>query len=463
MRLRTKLAIYTAKLISILIKLLHRGSGATLPGYAAHKIDPDILSAMSGMVHGKVIAVMGTNGKTTTSSILTHALRQDGKKVVSNQTGANMRNGIICAFALAADWRGRLDADYACIEVDENASLHVLPLLKPDCIVITNLSRDQLDRYGEVDIVRDRIIAAISSVPDARLVLNSDDVISYTLSYVCRNPVTTYGISEQIFDSSACSESRESIFCRACGAKLEYDAFYYGHIGIWHCPSCGASRPAPQHSASGISLHDGSYSFCLDGTPVRSGARAPYNVYNTLAAYTALNSIGISTPKQFAAATETFDYANNREDIFRIDGARVQLHLAKNPIGFQQKVSLILQDPEPKDVIIQINDTAQDGRDISWLWDVDFQYLANANAASISLCGTRRYDMGLRLKYEDIPHGFTSDMRGTVKKLAAEGTGNLYIVVNYSGLYQLVGILTELQKGERHHGTKNRASVSRSA
>lgn len=446
MRLRTILAVYAAKLTSLLIKLLRRGAGATLPGYAAYKIDPNILSVMSKMVSKQTIVVMGTNGKTTTNSILNHVLSTQGKTVISNRTGANMQNGIIAAFALSADWKGRIHTDYACIEVDENESINVLSKLKPDCIIVTNLSRDQLDRYGEVDLVRSKVQAAIASVPDALLILNSDDVISYAMSYDCPNPVITYGIGEQIFDSRAGAGSRESIFCSRCGAKLEYDIFYYGHLGIWHCPNCGADHPAPNWLATDITQDDEeNYAFHVGDVRIQTNAHAPYNVYNTLAAFSALCTLRIVEPSAAADAIRSFNYQNNRELIVHINGSRFQLHLSKNPIGFQQKISLVLKDSKPKDVIIQINDTAQDGKDISWLWDVDFQFLADANAASITLAGSRRYDMGLRLKYEDIPHSFTTDMRQTIQTLAATGTGNVFIIVNYSGLYQVNQMLKELE------------------
>lgn len=445
MRLRTILAIYAAKLTSLFIKLMRRGAGATLPGYAAYKIDPNILSVMSKMVSKHTIVVMGTNGKTTTNSILNHVLSAQGKTVISNRTGANMQNGIIAAFALSADWKGKIHTDYACIEVDENESIHVLSKLKPDCIIVTNLSRDQLDRYGEVDLVRDKVLSAIKSVPDALLVLNSDDVISYAMSYDCPNPVITYGIGEQIFDSRAGAGSRESIFCSRCGAKLEYDIFYYGHLGIWHCPNCEADHPAVNYLATNITQQEESYSFSVGSTHIHTNAHAPYNVYNTLAAFCALCALRITKPQAAAAAIGSFNYQNNRELIVNIRGSRFQLHLSKNPIGFQQKISLVLKDSKPKDVIIQINDTAQDGKDISWLWDVDFQFLADSNAASITLAGSRRYDMGLRLKYEDIPHSFTTDMKNTIQTLAENGTGNVYIIVNYSGLYQINHLLQELQ------------------
>lgn len=445
MRIRSKLAIKCAKMTSTLIKKMNRGSGVTLPGYVARIIDPKILSTMSDMVREKTIVTMGTNGKTTTNSILYHALKAEGKTVIINRTGANMLNGIISAFVLATDKKGNLDADYACIEVDEIASVTVLPQLRPDCALLTNISRDQLDRFGEVDITYNTVKGAINSTPNTKLVINCDDVLSYTLAADGKNPYITYGISEQIFDDISRSEIRESIFCRSCGKKLEYEFFHYGQLGIYHCPNCGLKRPEPDFTATNINFHDEVYSFEIDGMNIDSTSRTPYNIYNTLSAYAALRALE-APMKNFKATIESFDYGNNREDIFTVNGARVQLHLSKNPIGFQQKISLVLKDPNPKDVIIQINDTYQDGEDVSWLWDVDFQYLADANVHTILTNGTRRHDMGLRLKYEDIPCGSTTDLEKSIVDLTTNGTKNLYVIVNYSGLYRTNHMLNRLQK-----------------
>lgn len=445
MRLRSKFAIKCAKGTSALIKKLNRGSGVTLPGYVARLIDPDILKELSGQVRKKIIVTMGTNGKTTTNAILYQALAAENQKVIINRTGANMLNGIISAFVLSTDRHGLLDADYACIEVDEIASVGVLPKLKPDCALLTNISRDQLDRFGEVDITYNKLLNAVTSVPDTILIINCDDILSYSLAEKSQNPFVTYGISEQIFDDISRSEIRESIFCRNCGKKLCYDFFHYGQLGIYHCPNCGWERPVPDYTAENIQFHEEVYSFDMDGLSIDSTARTPYNIYNTLSAYTALKTLGAGY-RNFKSMIEAFDYGNNRESIFTIRGARVQLHLAKNPIGFQQKVSLVLKDEKPKDIIIQINDTYQDGEDISWLWDVDFQYLADSHAQSIITAGTRRHDMGLRLKYEDIPCTSTTDLRTTVLERAGHGTKNLYVIVNYSGLYRTNHLLTDLEK-----------------
>lgn len=444
MKIRSILAIKGAKFTSRLIKKLNRGSGVTLPGYVARMIDPNILGTMSEMIREKTIVTMGTNGKTTTNSILYHALKAEGKKVIINRTGANMLNGIISAFVLATDKHCRLNADYACIEVDEIASVGVLPQLKPDCALLTNISRDQLDRFGEVDITFNKLKTAVSSTPETKLIINCDDVLSYTLASESHNPFITYGISEQIFDDISRSEIRESIFCRSCGKKMEYEFFHYGQLGIYHCPNCGLKRPAPDYTASDVVLHEELYRFSMDNMDIHSTARTPYNIYNTLSAYAALRGLDAPTA-HFHKMIEAFDYGNNRESIFTINKTRVQLHLAKNPIGFQQKISLVLKDKNPKDIIIQINDTYQDGEDISWLWDVDFQYLSDAQAATITTAGTRRHDMGLRLKYEDISCDSTTDLYAAVTEATQNGTGNLYVIVNYSGLYSTNRMLKELE------------------
>lgn len=190
------------------------------------------------------------------------------------------------------------------------------------------------------------------------------------------------------------------------------------------CSGCGFKRPEPDYTASDICSQNSAWAFCLDHIYIHSPAHAPYNIYNTLAVYGVLRAMDIPVP-HFQEMIEAFDYGNNRENCFQIGYTRVQLHLAKNPVGFQQKIALLLKDPAPKDLLIQINDAWQDGRDVSWLWDVNFHYLAKAAAqadvlsyaqtmraapaspaaksiASVTVCGSRCHDMALRLKYEDI-------------------------------------------------------------
>lgn len=443
MRLRSRLAIWGAKLTCAVIRFLNRGSGSSFPGFIARRIDPDILSVMSGMVRKKVIAVTGTNGKTTTNSILYHALRAEGQKVLYNSMGANLLDGVITAFVMAAGKSGRLDIDYACIEVDEIASINVFHRLKPDCVLVTNIFRDQLDRTGEVEMTCGKIRQALREVPEATLVLNVDDICSWMLRTGCRNRLVTYGISERIAEDIPIGAS-EMIFCPVCGKHLEYAFFQYGQLGMYHCPECGLERPRPEIDAADIVWRDDSCSFILDGMRVKFGAKTPYNIYNTLSAYAVL--FGADAPrKKFGEVIGSFDYGNRRESLFIINNVRVQLCLAKNPVGFQQKLFLLLKDPEPKDVLIQINDTELDGEDVSWLWDVDYHYLAEVNAARVITGGARCDDMGLCLKYNGIPCDSTRDIGRTVEELIAADSKNLYIITNYSDLYRLNRMLGELE------------------
>lgn len=456
MRLREKLAILCAKSISMLIRGLTRRDGSTIPGYAAGLIDPNILPFMAKKVRCGIIAVMGTNGKTTTTGILCHVLRSEGKKVLTNRTGANMLNGVISAFVLAADRKGELDIDYACIEVDEFASVQILPLLQPGCVLLTNIFRDQIDRYGEIDTICDRIRTALSEVSEEVLIVNGDDFLSWTLAGKCGRRLVTYGINEKMFDHSSNPKIRESTFCHFCGEKLEYDFFHYGQLGIYRCPGCGWKRPLPDYTAEEVRFEKGRYRFRIGGIPIQSQASGPYNVYNTLSAYAGLKALGAPV-HGFRRAVEIFDYGNSREGSFQINGAQVILYLAKNPVGFQQKISMMLKDRKPKDIIIQINDGSQDGKDISWLWDVDFQYFAHAGAASVTAVGNRCLDMVLRLKYEDISCETEKNLRTAVEKRTEEGTGNIYIILNYSGLLSANRMLRRLQRiSDRETGSRQK-------
>ena len=442
---RRKLAIICGKLTGILIRKLSGGKGGTFPGYVARLIEPEILSYMAGKIRGKVAVTIGTNGKTTVNNLICRGLEAEGKRVVANRTGANMLNGVVSAFVQAAGWDGNLSVDCGCIEVDEFASRQILPQLRPDCVVITNIFRDQIDRYGEVDTIRDRIREAVSCVPEAVIAVNCDDFISYTMALECGNPVVTYGINQRIFDGVSGPEVRESTFCRFCREKLEYEFFHYGQLGVYRCPCCGWQRPAPDYTASNIRFGEKGYMFFIDGIFFHSRAAAPYNVYNTLSAYTAMKVLGALTDG-FEKTVEQFDFGNDREGTFVVNGALVHLYLAKNPVGLQQNISLLVKDRAPKDIIFRINDNPQDGKDVSWLWDVDFQYLREARAVTIIAAGSRFLDMALRLKYEEIPCDTSKNIRKAVKALTARGTGNLYLIVNYTGLFPARRMLGSLQE-----------------
>lgn len=443
MRIRATAAILAARLLSFGCKLAGK-QGVTMAGKLALKIDPDILRNLAGQVREKIFVVCGTNGKTTTNNLLCSAVESEGKKLVCNHTGSNMLMGVAAAFVLAAKWNGRLDADYACIEVDEASTVKVFPHFKPDYMILTNLFRDQLDRYGEIDITMKLLDRAMKMAPDMTVVVNGDDALSAYLAMESGNPYVTYGISEKVFDEQDTREIREGRFCKRCGARLEYDFYHYSQIGVYHCPSCGFARPPIDFDASHIRMDHG-LEFEVEGRHIAANYRGFYNIYNILAAYSAARSAGMEL-KKFDRVLSDFNPQNGRNEVFAIKGSRVLLNLAKNPAGFNQNISAVMEDPDSKDLIIVINDNAQDGTDISWLWDVDFDRFAAENIRSITVSGIRCQDMRLRLKYVDIPSELIPDVRTAITRRLEDGCGNLYVLVNYTALYSTHNILKDMEK-----------------
>ena len=437
------MAVWTAKIISAACRLSGR-QGVTLAGKIALKIDPGILRDLSSQVREKIFVVCGTNGKTTTNNLLCSAVESEGKKVICNHTGSNMLSGVAAAFVLSAGISGRLDADYACIEIDEASTLRIFPHFKPDYMILTNLFRDQLDRYGEIDLTMKILSQAMAMAPEMKLILNGDDALSAYLAMESKNDFVTYGITEQVFHDQDSREIREGRFCKKCGAKLEYKFYHYSQLGRYRCPSCGFERPPIEYDAKNISMEHG-LSFEVEGRSFHADYRGFYNIYNILAAYAGAREAGFALSR-FSQVLESFNPQNGRMEQFSIDGTKIILNLAKNPAGFNQNISAVMEDPSEKDLIIVINDNAQDGTDISWLWDVDFERFLDPSVKSVTVSGIRCQDMRLRMKYVDIPSTLVEDVEKAIKDRIQHGCGNLYVLVNYTALYSTRNILAGMQE-----------------
>lgn len=444
MNIRRLAAIWAAKAAGYACKKMGR-QGVTWAGKIALKIYPPILKELAGEVRKEIFAVCGTNGKTTTNNMLCAALEAEGKKVICNHTGSNMLNGVVAAFVLAAGLNGHIDADYACIEADEASTKYIFPEIHPDYMVLTNLFRDQLDRYGEIDITMDILESMIRTLPKMRLIVNGDDALSAYLAMDTGNPCTFYGISRQVMKNET-NEIREGRFCKKCGARLEYSFYHYSQLGDYLCPKCGFKRPDPDFDAYDVQVGD-RLAFRVEDRLLSANYKGFYNVYNILAAYAGVRTAGFSG-EHFNDMLRKFNPENGRMEQFRIQGAGVILNLAKNPAGFNQNISAVMQDKSPKDVIIAINDNAQDGIDISWLWDVDFDLFRDESIRSVTVSGIRCQDMRLRLKYVDIPSMLEEDVETAVRSRVKDGTGNLYVLVNYTALFSTRNILKRLE-GEK--------------
>lgn len=443
MRLRRILAVWAAKLAEKISVHIFQRQGVTWAGKIALRLDPSILKTLASQVKKDIFIVCGTNGKTTTNNMLCAALEAEGYKVVCNHTGSNMLNGVAAAFALAAGLSGNLKADYACIEIDEASTRRVFPHFKPDYMVLTNLFRDQLDRYGEIDITMNILKEVMKSAPKMKVIVNGDDALSAFLAMDSGNPYATYGISKKVIDDSKSNEIREGRFCKKCGALLHYNFYHYSQLGDYACTNCDFKRPELDFDAGDVEVGD-TLSFTVEGKRIHANYKGFYNVYNILAAYAALRT-GEIEPVHFNQMLFRFHPENGRMEQFQIDGTKIMLNLAKNPAGFNQNISAVMQDQTEKDIIIVINDNAQDGIDVSWLWDVDFDRFHEDNIHSITVSGIRCQDMRLRMKYVNIPSLLEADVETAIRKRLADGCGNLYVLVNYTALFSTRNVLKRLE------------------
>jgi UDP-N-acetylmuramyl tripeptide synthase len=405
--MHVRVTVAAAKLAGALSRISGRGSGDALPGVVAERLDPGLAAKLvAGLPHG-VILVTGTNGKTTTTKLLADMLTAAGERVVSNRTGSNLKRGIVAALVRASDGGGRLkDAPtVGLFEVDEANLRLVAPLLEPRHIVVTNLFRDQLDRYGELDTTAAKIGEGIRGT-SARLYLNADDPLVTSLArYAAPDRVTYFGIDAPMKRDTSLAPA-DSDHCPVCGAKLTYEQVFYSHLGHYHCPNNDFARPKPEIAATDIAKGDAEGSDFVLGTgeselPARLPLGGLYNLYNSLAA-TAVASDGFGISNEtIHSAMISAGAAFGRVEHVDWDGRRVVLLLIKNPTGFTQVIDTFLRAVSRPNILIVINDLAADGRDVSWLWDVSVDVLVASNP-NVAVAGIRATDMALRLKYAGI-------------------------------------------------------------
>lgn len=439
-KLRNIVAIIACKLL-IRLGVLMGKKGSSMPGSIAMKISPEILKTLSGQIKKEIILVCGTNGKTTTNNLIYSLLSHDGSKVVCNNVGANMLPGVACAFIAKANIWGKLDASYAAIECDEASVRHIVKHLTPHKIVITNLFRDQMDRYGEIEGTVKLLNEAIEKVPDTTLILNADD--PFTRQFGEGRKAVYYGVSE----SALSPADAEIPLCPKCQNRLSYEYSHYNQLGKYKC-GCGFERPNPHYSATRVDMQN-SLKFVLsfggEQHKMDVNYRGFYNVYNILASF----SVFHQASGMVEDAIKVFDEYKpqlGRMEPFTVGGKTVILNLAKNPAGFNQALSTINDDKRTKNVLIAVNDMPSDGTDISWLWDTQFESLCDENIKNVYVSGTRMYDTALRLKYAGVENTKLIEINAdTLKEFIAESGDICYIVVNYTVLFAAQNILRELE------------------
>jgi len=437
-RIRLGLAVGVAKTVTGAVRTLGMGAASVLPGEIARRLHSRLLPLLFEQVSQGVIVVVGTNGKTTTSLLLKQILSDRGYSVIHNSSGANLINGLITALLSNADMTGKISADYAILEVDEN----ILPLLLKDCqpkyILALNLFRDQLDRYGEVDTIAQRWGKAIAPLPtDTTIVLNADDPTLSSLGQQLKQKVLYFGLNEPELYLAEIPHAVDSIYCPRCGHLLDYQGVYLSHLGDYHCPSCGFAK-------SKVALESKGHPQILIGV---------YNKYNTLAASVLTQAMGIKT-EDIYPTVQNFKAAFGRAEELEIEQKQVRIMLAKNPVGMNETIRAVndIKKTGKSDVtLLVLNDRIPDGTDVSWIWDVDTEELVKLGGTLI-VSGDRVYDMALRLAYssesidpeknnfelivkEDLPEAISTALKYT------KPTETLHIIPTYSAMLEVREVL----------------------
>ncbi len=404
-RLLTYLAVAAAKTARAASRLLRAGSGTTLPGLVAERIDPQVIAELSACLPDGVIVVTGTNGKTTTAKMLSEILTAAGKRVLANESGSNLTRGVASTLVQASHGASlKIDADVAVFEIDEATMATAVPRLQPSLVVVTNLFRDQLDRYGELDKTASIIGGALSTVDGLSALLNADDPLVASLAKDVRGAVGYFGIEDHELGRATSTAAMDSKDCVICGHEYVYEARYFGHLGVWHCPSCGATRPTPEHTASRVKLtpHDSAFSYSgREHFDISLGLPGLYNVYNALAAASVAEQVGVAR-EPIASALRAFSAAFGRMERVTVQGTPATLLLVKNPTGANQSLAAVYSDDRPKTVVFALNDNFADGTDVSWIWDVEFEVLDLPRSRFVA-SGIRADDAAVRLKYAGLP------------------------------------------------------------
>ena len=465
--------------------VFHRPA-ANFPGKMALYVDPRLIADLRPKLRTGSFVVVGTNGKTTVTNLLADILEQAGQRVVCNRTGANLDSGVATALLHAKP------SDWGVFESDELWLAKILPHLQASYVVLLNLFRDQLDRVGEIDRIQDSIARALETSPDTVLLYNADDPLCAAIAARVGNASVAFGLSESMgLPQNTVADAQ---MCQQCSSMMEYEYRQYGQLGAYRCPRCGFARPALDYAAESVRLGTDGLRFDVvraadgdagnavpgdegrfapegegrfateneEGTAAGSmenaafegvkiaapvlSVKAPYTgaymVYNLLATAAAADLAGCPADA-VGRAIDCFDPQNGRLQTFDIAGRRVLLNLAKNPTGFNQNLKIVAQDPDPKVVAFFVNDKEGDGRDVSWLWDIDFEELAEAGAMTVFSGGIRGNDVQVRLKYADIPSAVVSDADDLLARIAGvPKEQNAYFIANYTALPSVHAALT---------------------
>jgi UDP-N-acetylmuramyl tripeptide synthase len=406
--------------------------GTSLPGKLLLRIEPRAIERLARPLDSAILSA--TNGKTTTAAMAARILEHAGRTLVHNRSGANMAGGVATALV-----QGR--GDTGLFEVDEFWLPQVLPQVRPRALLLANLFRDQLDRYGELETIAERWALALADTTVELLVLNADDPVVADLG---RDRQALYfGVEDEGMAMAQMQHAADAKHCRRCGAAYVYEAIFMGHLGQYHCPNCDARRPDAQVTAHHIALqgvHRARFELRTPAGVADIDLPLPglYNVYNALAAAALGLSLGASLD-DVVAGLQGVSPAFGRAETVRLHDRDLSILLVKNPAGANEVLRTLTLEPGEHDVFAVLNDNVADGRDVSWVWDADFEVLAD-RVRRVTCSGTRAAEMAVRMKYAGVPEDRIVVRDGLAAGLdaaIADGEGPLYALPTYTAMLAL--------------------------
>ena len=446
------LAISAGKLIGATGRALRVSGGTSLPGMVARKIDPSILKSVIGANKAKKIVITGSNGKTTTARMTATIAKHGGKRVSQNRSGSNLLQGVTSVAVNFADIFGRLESDVLVFEVDEGTMPLAVPEIQPDVVIVTNIFRDQLDRYGEIYSVANALNTIIRQLPETcTVLLNGNDPQVANFGQDAKARLLHFGIEARDVGISQPEHAADVIRCIHCQEDMHYEVAYLSHLGLYHCPNCGYTLPPLDIAATTVQ-------FAPDGEgPTHIDMRAPqgpmslnislpglHNVFNALAAAGACLTVGLPKEEMMDALAH-MRTAFGRLEKIQAGDRTIYLSFVKNPTSFNLMLRLIAQHPGKKHLLLAASHTLVDGEDFSWLWDVDVEDTAE-QIEDVICSGNRPDELAMRLKYADIP---TSKITSIIEREAALDAalkrvgagGTLYIMASYTPTNELRRIM----------------------
>ena len=430
--IKSTISIIASKITIFLTKTILKG-GTTFPGKVALKIDKNILKKVSKGY--KVVLVTGTNGKTTTTSMIYNIFKESGKEVITNNTGANLFPGIVTTFIDNYKFFKSPKEPYAIIEVDEANLKYITEFISPEIITVTNLFRDQLDRYGEVYTTLSKILEGINLSPNTTLVLNGDESLLGDLDIP--NKTVFYGFNAKINENKNIEINADAKFCKFCKAPYEYNHITYNHLGDFYCTGCGFKRSKLKYAVNEVlELTPDSSTIKINDLELTVSQSGVYNIYNALCAFSIAKELNINNDS-IKKSLQNQDSSFGRQEALNIDGKEVKIILVKNPAGYNQALDTLCLNNDKFSAAFLLNDNYADGTDVSWIWDVDFEKLNSLDIDEVLISGIRCYDMAVRLKIAGLNEEkfiIEENFEALTNKIKNSSNNKIYILATYTAM-----------------------------